>query len=190
MDTLEALRTRRTTQNYQPSEIPQETLLTALETALYAPNHRFTFPWHFVIVGRETRQQLKEQAKQAKLQARHSPATPEEEAKIDQQLSEKILFPAALVAFCCAQSKDPIRQREDYATLACSIQNFCLALHAMGYGSKWGTGDLTTSPATYQLLGIEREHHEIIGFVWIGEPEGPLPPQKRPSLHEVLRVLP
>ncbi len=190
MDALEALRTRRTTQNYQPSEIPQDILLAALETALYAPNHRLTYPWRFVIVGRETRYQLKEQAKQAKLQTRSTPASPEEIAKLDQQLSEKLLYPAALVAFCCAQSKDPVRQREDYATVACSIQNFSLALHAMGYGSKWGTGDLTTAATTYQLLGIEREQHEIIGFVWVGQSEGPIPSPKRPALQEVLQVLP
>lgn len=190
MEVFEALRTRRTVQNYRQSDIPEEVLREALEAAMYAPNHKLTFPWKFVIVGDETRQKLKEQAKQAKLKGRPTPATPEEEAKLDKQLTQKILHPAALVAFCCAQSSDAFRQREDYATLACSVQNFSLALHARGYGSKWGSGELSYAPATYELLGIDRTQYEIIGLIWVGHPEGPVPAQKRPALDDVLEVLP
>jgi len=189
MEVLEALRTRRTVHSYQESEIAPEVLKEALELALLAPNHKFTFPWKFVVVGSETRAKLFELNKYVKRKT-DEPFTPEEEEKLEQKLRPKMLHPAALVVFCCAKNEDDFRQREDYATIACSIQNFTLALTGHGYGTKWSTGAITRAPETYKLLDVNPDAHEIVGFVWVGHGDAPLPPQKRPSLDEVLVHLP
>lgn len=187
MDVIEAIAQRRTVHMYRDSEIDPVILEQALEAALLAPNHKFTFPWKFVVVGDETRKKLVGLAKQMKMK---EGMTPEQEATLEQKLQHKMLHPAALVAFCSRRSDDAFRQREDYATVSCSIQNFTLALAGHGYGTKWSTGGITTAPQTYEWLEVDPAAYDIIGFVWVGHAAAPLPEQRRPALQEVLQKVP
>lgn len=188
MDVVEAIRARRTVHLYQPGEIEQATLREALELALCAPNHKFTFPWKFTLVGPQTRQALQVFAKTLKMAGKT--LSEDEEAALDRKLQAKMGNPAGLVVFSVERSEDDFRQREDYATVACSIQNFTLALAAKGYGTKWGTGGITREDEAYRILQIDRSAFDIIGFLWVGHSSVGLPPQKRPSLESVLDVLP
>ena len=190
MDVLEALSLRRTVHLYKEGEISPSLLREALTMALYAPNHKFTFPWKFLIVGHETRAALQEISKKISIEKKQGSWTVEDEVSWEAKCRKKVLNPGALVVFCCAHNEDSFRQREDYATVACSIQNFCLALTAHGYGTKWSTGALTRRPETYSLLGVEPKEFEIVGFVWAGVAEEPAPPRKRPELDDVLDILP
>jgi nitroreductase len=190
MDLFEALEKRQTIHDYQESDIDPAILERALQFALRAPNHKLTFPWHFVVVGKQTRLLIKDLAKRLQLKKRPTPPTPEEEMRIDALLHQKFVYPAALIAFCCKRSPDPFRQREDYAAVSCAIQNFCLAMTAHHLGSKWSSGEITFHPETYNILQIDPETFEIIGFVWAGIPERIPPPQKRPPLADALTLLP
>jgi len=58
MDVLEAITTRRTIARFRPELIPPETLRAALAAGIWAPNHRLTEPWRFVILGPETQRRL------------------------------------------------------------------------------------------------------------------------------------
>lgn len=190
MDALEAIRQRRTAHSYEPSTISDEDLREALQMAMLAPNHKLTFPWKFVIVGPESRQALKEQKKQEALAKRATPPTDAELAKMEEQLQQKMIHPAALVAFCCARNDDDYRQREDYAAVCCGIQNFSIALAAKGYQTKWGSGRVTRSPETYELLNVDSSRFEIVGFLWVGKVKGDLPFQMRPPLEAALSYCP
>ncbi len=189
MTILEAIHARRTVQNYQHSEISKEHLQEALEAALTAPNHKYTFPWQFVVVGRETRARLVDIAVELKL-SKHNDPTEETKAKVRGKVCQKLLNPAALVVFLSEVCEDEFRRREDYASVACAIQNFSLALVHQGYGSKWGTGGLTRDPRSYEILGVDAARLEICGFVWVGHSATEFSEQRRPALTDVLRELP
>ena len=81
---------------------------------------------------------------------------------------------------------DAFQQREDYATLACSIQNMSLYLWEQGIGAKWRTGAVTRHPEVYDLLKLDPSKEEIIGFVNIGRPSKTPEAKPRPELSEVL----
>lgn len=190
MDVLEAVRHRRTIHTFEPSDIAESVLHQALETALWAPNHKLTYPWKFVVVGPETRRALIELNKTLDRKKAEQPISPEEQAAQDRKIQGKMGNVASLVVFCCAKSDDSFQQREDYATVCCGIQNFMLALTAQGFGSKWGTGKLSRHPDTYDMLGINTATHDIVGFVWVGQPAQSHLPPKRPHLSDVLLTLP
>lgn len=178
---------RHTCHRYAPSKIEDKLLKRGLELALTAPNHKFTFPWQFVICGEKTRQKFYEQAK---LKAeKKAQAAGEDFSLIEKKLQEKMLNPASLVVFSRKIHADPKMAHEDYATVACSIQNFTLYLEEHGFKSKWSTGAITTSPETYETLGLDPESEVIDGFIWIGKPLVKDPPRRRPSLDEVLKEL-
>ncbi|MBU0553113.1 nitroreductase [Myxococcota bacterium] len=178
MNTLEIIRARRTVHKYLDLPVAPEIITRALEAAHSAPCHKRTWPWRFYVVGAQTRQALYEIAL-----AMGGEVTPAAKAS----LSRKLLRPALIVA-TQTRSADPQRAHEDYAAVACALQNAMLSLRADGLGSKWSTGGLSRAPEAARLLGVPAEE-EIVGFLWFGYPEV-TPPCARPPLEGYVRRLP
>jgi nitroreductase len=179
----EVLITRRTVHDYAPDPIPEPLLESALQTALAAPNHRMTEPWRFVLVGEQARRALVDIALELK---RKKGLTPKGESEV----RSKMLNPPHLVVVCRRRHEKPDVEREDYAAVACAVQNFMLHLWMYGVGSKWSTGGVTTAPATYALLDVPKDE-EIQGFVWVGKARTDVAkPRRKHGLDEVLRRVP
>ena len=185
MDLHDALLGRRTIHRYARDPLPDAAIDRALAAAILAPNHRLTFPWRFTRVGRATREPIAALACRLK-------AKPDQPCagELAEKVRGKILNPAELVVVSLVREPIPEIAREDYASAACAIQNLSLSLHAEGVGTKWSSGKVTRHPETYELLRIDAEREEIIGFVWAGiaanEPATP----ERPPLDDVVRSLP
>ncbi len=184
-DIHDALRARRTVHRFTREPVPDVAIERALEAAVHAPNHRLTFPWRFVRVGRTTRERIAEIA----IELKRAKAKTEVPGLADQARA-KILAPHELIVVSIVKSNDPNIAREDYASAACAIQNLMLSLHADGVASKWSTGAVTTDPRTYAILGIEPSAQEIVAFVWVGTAEVRPEKPKRPPLDQLVRRMP
>lgn len=186
MDLQQLIADRRTIHDYRVEPLPEGALERAIAAAIAAPNHRMTEPWRFVRVGPETRARLLEIS--ADLKSKGG----ELSAPALEKLRTKMLSPAELLVICEVRNEDPETAREDYAAVACAVQNAMLALWAEGIGSKWSTGAVTTDERTYQSLGIDAADEQIVGFFWAGYPaRSDTPkPRRRRSLNEILRSVP
>jgi len=178
----EIIRTRRTIHNFKPEPLPPvETLIQALESARWAPNHHMTEPWQFYVLGPETIERVIE------LNSRII-----REKKGDKAAEKKYLrwsrMPGWLV-ISCDRSHDTIRQKEDYAACCCLVQNLMLSLWDAGIGMKWSTGDVIRDERFYDLLWIDKEVEEVIGIFWYGYP-GEIPVTARKPVDQVLVKLP
>jgi nitroreductase len=58
MDVMDAIKTRRNIKKFKADPVDREQVLSWLEAARYAPNHRMTEPWEIVFIGPETRVKL------------------------------------------------------------------------------------------------------------------------------------
>lgn len=174
---------RRTIHDFTPRPIDEEALTRAFEAAQEAPCHKLTWPWRFTRVGQETRAGLV--ALNKRLKGAKRELTPAMLAKLEARMTHPELIVVSQVL-----ADDPLRRKEDYAAVACAIQNFCLSLHIDEIGSKWGSGGITRHDEAYQILGIDRKREEIVGFLWVGYPAEMLPRPVRPPLEEVVRRLP
>ncbi len=177
---------RVTVQDFSPEPLPAGALFRALEAGLSAPNHRLTEPWRFIRVGHQTRQCL------AQVQARLKDKGRTPSAESLNRAREKLGIAPELIVLLRAVSADAVVGREDYAAIACAVQNIALCLWAEGVGSKWSTGGVTSDAETYSLLGLDPATTEIVGFLTIGRPRGESPkkPPRRLGLAEVLTELP
>ena len=184
MDLHEALSTRRTVHRYRPDPVPDEAIERALAQAHLAPNHRLTWPWRFVLMGRGVREQLIPTA--VRLKCKDRPPT----ELLEQKIRNKLLAPPVVIAVSCLRSDDPLRHQEDLAAVACAIQNLCLSLHADGIASKWGSGAITRADESYALLGIDRSEATIVGFIQVGYADGTPTTPTRPPLEPLVRRIP
>lgn len=184
MNVHDAITTRRTAHLYDTTPVPEEAIERALNAAQWAPCHRLTFPWRFTVVGPETRAKVTELGIQLKSQR----MTVDDAVRA--KLTAKFANPGALIVVSQVLVDDDFQRREDYAAIACAIQNLTLSLHADGYHSKWSSGGLTTHAETYAMMGIDPALQEIVAFVWAGVPAGPLRAPRRPQLDRVSRSVP
>ena len=184
MELHHAISGRRTIQRFEPGSIPDEVLERALAAAVFAPNHKTTWPFRFVLPGPAARQRLFEiglRAKIAKAEARGS--VPED---CEDQVRAKMLNPDRLVVVVQVVDDDPHRAEEDYAACCCATYGLMLALHAEGFGTKWGTGATTRAPEAHAALGIGA-NERVVGFIWAGVAEIVPKAPARPPLSELVR---
>jgi nitroreductase len=183
MTVLEAILSRRTVHSYEPSCLAEAELIEILEAGHFAPNHRLTWPWRFTIMGPEAREELARLAVDVKL--KKGALSPKQREGI----RDKMLTPAALVVVSQVRSDDDFQSKEDYAAVACALQNIALLCQSRGLGSKWSTGAITRSPELYELARIDFEKEESVGFLWVGEPKV-MPKVKRPLFSQVFKTVP
>jgi nitroreductase len=151
MDVDEAIRSRRTLKEYEPRAVPDEVVGELLDLAVLAPNHHLTLPWRFWVLGRATLERLME-------------------ATGDRKLLRSYTAIAAGVTW----SEDDHEAQEDYASMACALQNVMLAARARGLASYWRTPGVFAKPAFGQMLGVP-EDVRLVGLVHLGWPAVPFP---------------
>ena len=157
MQVDEAIRGRRTLKAYSDEPVGREIVAELLDLAVLAPNHHETEPWRFWVVGRETLDALAEATGDRKLLRSQT-------------------------AIVVGVQRDPDAQvaEEDYAAVACAIENFMLAARGRGLASFWRTPGVLSLPVVAKLLNVP-ESVRLIGVVHVGWPGEPFPPQPERS---------
>ena len=165
MELSQAIKERRTIKDFTDNPVPDELLDRALEAGLWAQNHRMTQPWRFTIFGEGTKARL----------AQNFP---------------KVATKPAIVAVSCLKSDGGEQEREDYAAVACAIQNIQLEAWNLGVGMQWSSGKMATSAHLYELLGLNSDKEFLVGLLFFGFPLKVPAPAARKPLSEVSKRLP
>ena len=58
MSVLKTIAERRSIFDFQPTAVPRERLGRVLQAAVWAPNHKLTEPWRFIVAGPEAKDRL------------------------------------------------------------------------------------------------------------------------------------
>jgi nitroreductase len=182
METLEALRGRRTVRKFKPDSIPKEVLDTIFEAAMWAPSHANAQPWEFVIVGPQARARLLKllQAKADELLA--DPNLPDPKRRSLLSLRENFGGAPFMVAVVSRPPAEDLERLENPLSTAAAVQNMCLAAWDAGIGSVWLS--VGAAPPARPILGIE-EGASVVALLAMGYPEEvpPAPPRDAHTSH-------
>lgn len=162
METLEAIRTRRSVRKFSDRPVTEEQLNQVLEAARQAPSWANMQCWRFVVIqNRKVREQISELSYVDEYFApkgyKFNPA-------------QKALSQAPVVIVACAdQERSGALWGQNYylTDLGIATQNLMLAAHAQGLGTVFvGVFD---EPQLRELLGIP-EQIRIVGLFPLGYP--------------------
>ena len=159
--------------SYIKKEIPVEIINTILENANYAPTHKLTEPWRFIVFKGESRQKLA-----GFFSERYKSLTPPEafsQARYD-AASEKVLKSDCVIAINVELHPEKIPEWEETASVACAVQNMWLTATAYGIGSYW------SSPAILDELGHFLElgaNQKCLGLFFMGYHDAAEVPARR-----------
>ena len=182
MELYEAIRGRRTAEAFAEAAPARAVITRLIDAALWAPNHRLTEPWRFVVIGGAERAAFGE-ALAAWLERGGNDTQPDPHDVRRAQGSMLSAPVTIVVAQAAAEDDDPVRDLEDYAACCAAVQNLMLAAHAEGLTTKWATGRLSRYAGANQLLGLQ-PRDRIVGYVQLGAAAGdadPPAPRRTPA---------
>lgn len=155
--------------------IPEAHLQAILEAANWAPSHRHTEPWRFIVYAGKGRQKLCDAMIDAYTQhaGQHT-----KEAKIE-KLGCRTELAGAMIALILSVPQ-PARnpEEEDVMAVACATQNLHLAAHGLGIGGYWTTPGFADHALFREFLNLKL-WERCLGVFYLGYPASDWPISKR-----------
>jgi len=148
---------------YLDKPISDETILSILENANWAPTHKKTEPWRFKIFKGDKKTELGEYL--GNYYKKHTPPEKFSENKY-QRTKKKSLKSACVIAIC--MYNDPnvsIPEWEEVAAVACAVQNMWLSCTTLGIGSYWSSPQSIIQAR--EFLNLD-EHEKCLGLFYMG----------------------
>ena len=179
MDTITAIRSRRTIKDFTGAPVARERVERLLDLAAWAPTHRLTQPWRFAALDQDGIRRLHAFLK----------ATPEIAAVPDPgkgaaklaKLGERLPTLGSMIVVTWVRATNPEIDLEEHAAAAAAVQNLLLAATADGLGSFWSTNPALGHPLTLRFVGADPVREGALGAIWLGETaETPSAPARVP----------
>ena len=180
------IRSRRAIYPVQYSDkiIHQDFVDQLLELANWAPTHRLTEPWRYVVVSGEAKSRLGEfLAEQYEQTTDPAAFKPTKQKKIIKKCRQSQFI---LLIILHRDPGERVPEWEEIASLAMSVQNMWLACSAEGVGCYW------SSPATIAHMGdfvALGPTERCMGLFYIGGFEGEWPAGRRTPMVDKVRYL-
>lgn len=146
----------------EPAPLPTQ-IEQAIAAACAAPDHGRLRPWRFVIIQGNARKKLGHVMANALKQ--RDPSANELQLQSE---AEKPLRAPLIVAIACVEQPSPkVPALEQLMAVSAAAQNFQLAIHALGFGCQWKTGDAVFDPVVKAAFDLMPEDH-IVGLMYVG----------------------
>ncbi len=167
---------------YSGEEVSDEVIKSMLENANWAPTHRLTEPWRFVVFKGEGIKKL------ATFQSELYKKLTTEDGTFDKSKYEKLAQRPLLCSHIIAigLKRDPkksVPEVEEIASVAAAVQNMYLTATSNGVGCYWGSGGVTYKEEAKGFFNLGSED-KLLGFLYIGMPKGKWPQGRRKPIEE------
>ncbi|HYE56236.1 MAG TPA: nitroreductase [Chitinophagaceae bacterium] len=155
------------------ARVPDEIVKEALENAIWAPTHKLTQPWHFVVFTGDGLKKL------AEFQSELYKVVSGDNFKQDTyvKLQTQPLVASHIIAIGMKRNES-VPEVEEIAAVSCAVQNIYLSITAYGYGGYWTTGGVTYRPQARHFFGLGPDD-KLLGFFYIGVVQTPSVAGKR-----------
>ena len=172
METTEALNRaisqRRSiyTSMYSGGRVDDTIINQMLENANWAPTHKKTEPWRFVVFQGDGLEEF------ATFQADAYKQRTLDRGTFDEAKYNKLLNNPRLCSHIIAigmQRHEVVPEVEEVCAVACAVQNMYLAANAHGLGCYWGSGGVTYLEEAKEFFGLGPKDR-LLGFFYLGYP--------------------
>lgn len=170
-----------TPRNFNDEEVSDEEIRELIEVARWAPTHKMTEPWRFVVLREEALGRLEEFMESYYL-AQDKPLSP---TKISQKLSKVQKTQAVIVILMHRDARESVPEWEEIAAVACAVENMWLYACNNGLAGYWSTPGFISSIG--ELVDLEA-NQRCLGIFYLGKTDlGPSDSRKRKDVEEISR---
>ena len=180
----ELIRNRRSVfQNqYTGEKVDDAIVKQILENANWAPTHKLTEPWRFVVYTGEGLKKLA--TLQSDLYKRLTTADGSyKEDRYQNLLTKPSLSSHIIVIGMKRDEKKSVPEVEEIGAVFCAVENMYLTASAYGIGGYLSTGGITYFEEAKVLFGLGKDD-KLLGFFHVGHVKNTLPEGRRRPLAE------
>ena len=153
-------------------KIPDEDIWKLLNNANYAPSHKRTEPWRYIVFSGNSLINFFE-----KMGSIYKAITPKEafDYRKIEKFNSKAKTLSHLIAICMKRDeKEVVPEEEEAYAVACSVQNILLSMKPLNIIGYWGTGKIAFSKEMKTFLAL-KDKDKCMGFLQLGVPKSGLP---------------
>src|SRR5688572_555616 len=177
-----ALRRSIYQQQYSGEQVNDDIVRQMLENAIWAPTHKLTQPWSFVVFTGGGIKTLAEF--QAELYKKVTMADNTFKEERYQNLLTKPMLSSHIIAVGVKRDpKKSVPEIEEAGAVFCAIQNMYLTAAAYGVGAYLSTGGITYFEEAKTFFGLEGEDR-LLGFFHVGVRKRDVPKGRRKPVEE------
>ena len=162
---------RRSTfpKDYTGEKVDDAIVQQMLENANWAPTHKFTEPWRFIVYTGEGRKKLAELQAAVYKQKTEKDGTFKEE-RYQNLLTKPFESSHIILVYMKRDEKKSLPEIEEMGAVFCSVQNMYLTATAYQVGCYLSTGGITFFTESNAAFGLSPDDR-IVGFFHIGIPK-------------------
>lgn len=170
---------------YSGERVDDQIVRQMLENANWAPTHKLTEPWRFIVYTGNGIQKLAEfQSSLYKLVTSANGTYKEDRF---QNLLTKPQLSSHIISIGMARDpKKSLPEVEEIGAVYCAVENMYLTACAYGVGCYLSTGGITFFEEAKPFFDLGPDD-KLLGFMHVGMPKGPLPPGKRTPIGEKVK---
>lgn len=171
----QAIRNRRSiyTSMFSGEIVDDQVIEQMLENANWAPTHKLTEPWRFIVFKEEGLKKLA--IFQSELYKKVSERNGNYDQKKFDKLASKPLECSHIIAIGMKRH-EVVPEVEEVCSVAAAVQNMWITASARGVGCYWSTGGITFYEEAKLFFGLESQD-QLLGFLFIGMPKSDKWPQ-------------
>lgn len=162
------IRSRRSVfpKDYTGEKVSHEVIVQILENARWAPTHKLTEPWQFVVFSGDGLNKLAEfQAGCYKIVTERDGTFKED--KFQSLLTKPLLSSHIIAVGMKRDERKSVPEVEELGAVFCAIENMYLTAAAYGVGAYLSTGGITYFEEAKAFFGLGKEDR-LIGFFHVG----------------------
>ncbi len=148
--------------SYIQKEISKEIIEKILESANYAPTHKLTQPWRFVVIRNEAKSRLGAVLGQL-YKEKTTPRTFLQ--KKHDSFAQKTAQASCILAINIKFHAEKVPNWEEIAAVSCAVQNIALTAESLNIGGYWSSPPLIDDLGEFLELG---ENERCFGLFYMG----------------------
>lgn len=170
---------------YTGEKVDDAVINQMLENANWAPSHKLTEPWRFIVFTGEGLNTL------AQLQAGYYKEYTQadgsfKESRYQNLLTKPLLSSHIIAIFMKRDANKSVPEIEEAGAVFCAIQNMYLTATAYRVGCYLSTGGITYFDGAAELFGFDADD-KLIGFLHVGMPKSAPREGRRTAVGDKLR---
>ena len=171
--------------DYTGAIVPDSVIEQMLENANWAPNHKLTEPWRFVVFTGAGLKALAAFQSECYKQVTSSNGTYKEDRYL--ALLTKPMESSHVIAVGMKRDEGMrLPEWEELGAVFCAVQNMYLTATAYGVGCYLSTGGITNFEEAKSFFGLSNED-KLCGFLHIGMPKGAVPDGRRKPIADKVK---
>lgn len=178
MDTLKAIKTRRSVRKVKETVPPDEMIRELIDAGRRGPNHFNTEPWHYYVLKGDGRARLGKVYGELAVRKLGSADQTLKDTAMAKGIAKANRAPVVIVITVEPSDQPKVRKVEEVAATACAVENMLLAAHSLGLGAIWRTGDDSYTDEMKKAFGVS-DNGLVLGYVYVGFPEDGFKPNER-----------